>query len=414
MKKNLTIFLIFSPLMLFAQMENLYLVMGHPYPHISTQFPGIIFQFRNDSLLEARRFSEPSLLLENVRYYPDLGYLSVVTQEHRKREGKRMLITLFDVDSLSIQGYEVDFGEGFGANCQKEALLKFNEKQIYDCFSCRHSDTRERRFFGINIYTGQTREILPKDFAHALVSGTPGGALEAWDVQLLYSNPNDGQLVIPKTPKIQDRPLYPLVIPNSFQPGKTALVGVHVNNSYFTAVNMNIEDSNKESIGMNHFIVFNKQTQAWHKWEVEGSRTTVRGFDKWIAGNVAALNVILVFDEQDRLKEKIPLSRVSPGKDKRRKKGTDTGTPFDLRAEFFDSYYPGVLFLHDITSGVTIKWSTNQGDSEILLVENNEVYYRVNDEIYKAPILNGKKLGKAELLIKNEMVPDIHWAFISK
>lgn len=307
----------------------------------------------------------------------------------------------------------VKFGDYPETNCIKSELVKFDQKEIYDCFTCPDIQNKKLHHFGINIYTGQTREILPQDFAHALVSGTPGGALEAWDVQLLYTNPNDGQLVIPKTPNIRDRPPYPLVIPDSFQPGETALVGVHVNNSYFAALNMKIEDSNKKSIGMNHFLVFNKQTQAWHKWEVEGSRTTVRGFDKWIAGNVAALNMILVFDEQDRLKEKIPLQRVSPGKDKRRKKGTDTGTPFDLRAEFFESYYPGVLFLHDITTGVTIKWSTNQGDSEILLVEKEMVYYRINDEIFKAPIMNGKQLGKAQLLIKNEMVPDIHWAFMS-
>jgi hypothetical protein len=61
-----------------------------------------------------------------------------------------------------------------------------------------------------------------------------------------------------------------------------------------------------------------------------------------------------------------------------------------------------------------LEWDTKQGDSEILLVANNEVYYRVSDEIFKAPILNGKKLGKAKLLIKNEVVPDIHWAFLSK
>ncbi len=61
-----------------------------------------------------------------------------------------------------------------------------------------------------------------------------------------------------------------------------------------------------------------------------------------------------------------------------------------------------------------IKWNTGHGDSEVLLVQDDIVYYRVNDKIFKAPIIKGETLGEAKLLIQDERVPDIHWAFISK
>jgi hypothetical protein len=56
-----------------------------------------------------------------------------------------------------------------------------------------------------------------------------------------------------------------------------------------------------------------------------------------------------------------------------------------------------------------------QGDSEILLVQDETVYYRVFDAIYKAAIIDGKSLGEPELLVKDgQIVPQIHWAFLKK
>ncbi|NOS90744.1 MAG: hypothetical protein HOP30_02370, partial [Cyclobacteriaceae bacterium] len=119
-------------------------------------------------------------------------------------------------------------------------------------------------------------------------------------------------------------------------------------------------------------------------------------------------------NEKGQVKDEIKFNRISPGKNARRQKGTANGTPFDFRSDFYYRYYLGILYLLNVQTRNYIEWNTNQGDSEILLVEKDQVYYRVNDEIYNAPILNGKKLGKAKLLIKDEVVPDIHWAFLSK
>ena len=74
-------------------------------------------------------------------------------------------------------------------------------------------------------------------------------------------------------------------------------------------------------------------------------------------------------------------------------------------------YFPGILFLYDIRTGKKYTIETNQGDSEILLVEEGIMYYRVNDRILKAKI--GKEsIGEPELVVEGEIVPDIHWAFM--
>ena len=51
---------------------------------------------------------------------------------------------------------------------------------------------------------------------------------------------------------------------------------------------------------------------------------------------------------------------------------------------------------------------------QILLVDINRVYYRVNDEIFVRSIINNEHLGPPELLVKDRIVVDIHWAFIAE
>ena len=88
--------------------------------------------------------------------------------------------------------------------------------------------------------------------------------------------------------------------------------------------------------------------------------------------------------------------------------------PADFRFDYFGVYSPGTLYLLNVKTKDFFEWHTGQGDCEILLVENDDIYYRVNDEIYMRKILGDKRLEKPRLLIKNTVVPDIHWASISK
>ena len=56
---------------------------------------------------------------------------------------------------------------------------------------------------------------------------------------------------------------------------------------------------------------------------------------------------------------------------------------------------------------------TGQEDSEILQVKGDIVLYRINDTIYQAKIV-GDQLKDSTMVVKDEDVPEIHWAFWSK
>jgi hypothetical protein len=84
-----------------------------------------------------------------------------------------------------------------------------------------------------------------------------------------------------------------------------------------------------------------------------------------------------------------------------------------IAGKFLESklMYPVRLHLYDITSGKIYTIETKQGDSEVLLVDNGSVYYRVSDRLYASPITtNG--VGPPKLLVTNDLVRDAHWAFI--
>jgi hypothetical protein len=73
-------------------------------------------------------------------------------------------------------------------------------------------------------------------------------------------------------------------------------------------------------------------------------------------------------------------------------------------------YRSGILFLYNVEAHQYYEWDTHNGDCEVLLVEDGQVYYRVDQAIYRAKI-GEKELGKPELLVEDKEVPGIHWAF---
>jgi hypothetical protein len=75
--------------------------------------------------------------------------------------------------------------------------------------------------------------------------------------------------------------------------------------------------------------------------------------------------------------------------------------------------FPGRLHVYDVDSERMYPITTNQADSEILLVENGAVYYRVSDRLYSAEI-GDKGIGAPKLLVKSEEVRDAHWAFTKR
>jgi hypothetical protein len=160
-----------------------------------------------------------------------------------------------------------------------------------------------------------------------------------------------------------------------------------------------------EDYGHLYAALYNKQKDQWVDIKLKGNAPIVMAYGHWLTGVVQDGRT---YDENYSLQGKI-----SPGKTARDSVYIECS--FDEQALNDGFYRPGILYLYNANTGIYIEWNTGQGDSEILLVKDEMVYYRVFDAIYKVPIIEGERLGESELLVRDiQVVPDIHWAFFGK
>jgi hypothetical protein len=164
------------------------------------------------------------------------------------------------------------------------------------------------------------------------------------------------------------------------------------------------------------FLALRKADKSWHVLPPKSELyNRFRGFGEFIAitevqkkKEVSAQNAkhpgSFEFNQAVR-------DEQSAGGDEWRKEETARGPNMEARFEYSQGLYPGRLDVYDLATEKLYTITTNQGDSEILLIEDNAVYYRVSNRLYKAPILDSG-IGAATLMATDEAIRDAHWAFI--
>lgn len=145
-------------------------------------------------------------------------------------------------------------------------------------------------------------------------------------------------------------------------------------------------------------FVLRKSDKTWHRISVPTEQIYwQRGFGKFIAIAEA--------------RTKNPQASESAGRAEWRKTVSKMGPSVSTRLQDANVVFPGRLYLYNVDTEQVYTITTNQGDSEVLLVENNVVYYRASDRLYSVPIVEGG-LGTVRLLATDDAIRDAHWAFI--
>jgi hypothetical protein len=145
-------------------------------------------------------------------------------------------------------------------------------------------------------------------------------------------------------------------------------------------------------------LVFRKADRTWH---------SLPGFSEQFSWSRAFGRFVTVAAAQ----EKTAKVSEGPGRPEWRNEIATTGPRLAARFANSPSAFLGRLHLYDVDSGQTYSIVTNQGDSEVLLVEDDVVYYRVSDRLYSAAIAK-TVLGEPRLLATADAIRDAHWAFI--
>lgn len=157
------------------------------------------------------------------------------------------------------------------------------------------------------------------------------------------------------------------------------------------------------------FILLDRESNRWSKWEVKGARSEIRLFNQYAAGYVAYSG----YDE-----EKVNKGEFNPGRANRiihevtGRLNIKYAFDFDYHAKDAGCHAPGILFVKNLKTDEYYEYDTQQADSEILLINDDGVYWRKHDAIYHCVLKDGT-LADHQLLYKGEEVPHIHWAFIA-
>jgi hypothetical protein len=227
----------------------------------------------------------------------------------------------------------------------------------------------------------------PEDVRYVVAHGAAGmGGLVSDDNRLyLGINPKDpaGSIDTVVNHVIQ----LGYYVPKAFRRGPTS-TRLFVSDQHVFAVSL-----------MGDIVFFRKSDKTWHKWDVPSEISPmIRGFGRYLAS------------AEQRI------SSESAGQSEWRRIDDDEGTGLgpatvNIAGASVSHGFTGRLLLLDTETMQQFSIATNQGDSEVLLVENGIVYYRAANRIYSAPIAD-KGIGPATLLATSELIRDAHWAFI--
>jgi hypothetical protein len=142
----------------------------------------------------------------------------------------------------------------------------------------------------------------------------------------------------------------------------------------------------------------------WSAIQAEGNSSTLRLFGQWLAAVVGTWS------------PNHPMPNPGRENERTEAKKTDLLPPTQTLYRSFVGHnmlLPGILTLQNLADGRKIRIETGQEDSEILKVQGDVLLYRVNDTIYQARI-DGDHLKDTTVIVKDEDVPEVHWAFWSK
>lgn len=264
---------------------------------------------------------------------------------------------------------------------------------------------------GLAVADPSTVEMLPFSMltyvrASGFISGGVGNSQALW-TPVLRGNPlsvlsADGQphqTSIPRPPYIKGE--------------QYEVFDLDANNDAIAA----ITDRRAKANARKAVDIFDKKRAVWYRVTAPFPIDRVRAFGPWVAAMATEIGAELAPTLSSGGADSSAPARVrlSPGVEER--KAIRLTSKATLASLFGDDdspyyYYPGDLFIVNGLTRQQFTIHTGQGDSEVVLVTDDAVYYRVNDALFQANFINGK-LSDGVQIAKGTEIALCHWAFLS-
>jgi hypothetical protein len=355
---------------------QLYLVTGTQTPRTIASFSAGLWQVGHDGPLQlVREIAQRESGLFWVEAAGDARVLAALTRGSLDGEvGSAIVVVDFDKGDVvkrcpvalsppNLMGIEEWFanipGKGLAIVDRLEAFAAVTGKQeliramlVDPSIPCKSS----------------YRMIAPSDSTDVIVSGRAGVAGVAANETVVFVMDADGQIV--RRFRNGEIVYTGYQIPAPLRAGiEHPGFSVMINNSQILVAVVGGSGEDK----LFRVLAFRKSDQTWHRVPNPSDRYPfARSFGSYVAFPEAHL--------------KSPTLPESAGRAEWETKESLRGPSMQEMFQDSEVAYPGRLHLYDVENEKTYVIETKQGDSEVLLVENNIVYYRASDRLYSVQI----------------------------
>ena len=363
-----------------AAERQLYAISGQPLSDFIATFPVVLYRVEEGGLTKMRTVITRKQDAIVVKAYPDYGFVLVVS--HGATIGS-FLVDVLDVDAMSHER-SVDFDVCDGCSYIVSHLLKKDGRLI---FYIRAADDDITRNLGLDLESGEFLDDIGRgDDGYVHTMGAPPGFVDGYEhIGGIYVRDH-----APDQPYLMRKPnTFDLDwrLPAWFSMTEGGWLMQTVNNEHIRVLLPWVDDVRER-------LVFDKRTRRWSGVPfAEFPKGRPRAFRHWLVQEVAHRG----FDEDmldvDLLDSYRSEPFLSASERLRGRERTPTGR----------------LLFYDTRSGTSTRYDTHEPDSEVLLVDENDMaYFRVSDELRRGHLVDGG-LANEEVVARAPELWGVHW-----
>ena len=371
---------------------NLYLISGSPTTIETTRYATVLYQVNKTSgLKRIRTITTQQQGADFIVPYYDQKLIIIGNKSQDNYYQYDLLYMNFPELEKSV---EVQLCSG--CSFRRSYLLEKQHKLYFLIKTLKliAQDKVDIQFLGFDIEKKQAIAIKQSDIEYALAFGASSGQYNHDHIQWLSS--------------LHNRPMFygtkenflSWNLPPKLKLADKTLLEQAINNHEMRVItpHSSIIKTKQKGQLLIHYIQ-DKNTRKWQELALNNT-TWVRGFGRWLVTEEQFLG----FNRQAEL--------VKLHQERQKKANTPNYNHWLERFHSWDIEKTGLLHVVNPLDNLHFKINTNEPDSEVLLVQNQQVIYRIADKIFASRI-NGQALTSPELLVQSDEVPAIHWAFIS-
>ena len=374
-----------------AEERNVYLIASEPIENVLQGFPTLLYRVEGGGLVKVRTVNTQRQKTEFVDVYPELGYAFVGSYLYGV--GESLLLDVIDMDSVSTQrSYEIDVCGG----CSFVGSYMQARRGALAYIFCGCAYTKGCSYKGVDLKSGRIVSGFEWiDEANAYRVGTGSSFVDRrkgfWAVM-------HGSEVLEYGDGSVRRHELGWSLPEGmvWEPGST-FTDLKVNNDDMRLVLVRRNGEWKGKLQGLGLYVFDKAAGEWSSLDIPVGMGSFRAFGHWLAREDIQTSRSRALDLEPLKAHWFP--------------------PFLSAAERFEMrrYAPtGRLFFYNVRTRELIVHETGEPDTEVLYVDGNDMaWYRVSDELRRAPIL-GERLGPPEVVARGPELWAVHWLFFGR